>query len=193
MSLPSLLFLLVSCAGSSNRIPGVEKASISVSAGQLFVSLIATSLDIDGGLSLPVPGLEGSVFTMAPNAAGPGAVIQFTVPLRSISRGDPGTAHSGLPDGRPLPGVTSGRLPRWDVQLGSVNLSLYMARDVFGVFLPLKLISLKGAVLARNIVIPIRDSRGNVLGKVFAIPSYVSGQTSGIYLLLPYLGGSQRT
>ena len=40
------------------------------------------------------------------------------------------------------------------------------------------------------ISVPIQDERGNQLGKAYAIPSNDTGKGSGLFVLLPYLGGT---
>ncbi|MBC7691859.1 MAG: hypothetical protein H7222_08815 [Methylotenera sp.] len=159
----------------------------------LFVSFVSTQLHWDAGITVPIPGLKNSTVSVAPDLNSSGTVFQLSVGLKTLL--DDISVHhelGGFPDGRALPDVATGMLPRWDTDIHGLKLSVYLSEDAFGLFVPLKLISPKGAVLDLMVSVAITDEKGNLLGKAYAIPasSLSSSQpTSGIFVLIPFIRG----
>lgn len=185
--LATSLLLSTGC-GSGNSVGGLKGFGAQVLSNNLYVSFTATHLNITAGGGIPIPGISGSLFSITPALSGGGAVFAITVPISSLAGLNSSYAESGFPDGRPLPDVLNGQLPRYDVTLFGLDISLYINTDAFGIFIPIKLFSSSGNVpLPTEISIEIKDERGNLIGKAYAIPGGGKNET-GIFILLPFLG-----
>lgn len=177
--------------GSGKKIPGVENFHAGVVDRKLYVSFVSTQLHLDLGPSLRIPGLGDSTIGVTPDLQSDGTVFQFQIELNALLD-HAGQSHplAGFPDGRALPDVRGGKLPRWDVELHGLNFSVYLSGDAFGLFVPIELRNKKGLTLPKMVSASIVDERGNRLGKAYAIPLNVGGSGSGLFILLPYLGGA---
>jgi hypothetical protein len=189
LALASTVAVCVSCGNGKKGIPGIEDFTVSVLKGRLYVAFVATRLQWDAGVTLPIPGLGDATVSLAPHLSSDGTVFQFQVGIRSIINDGKPLPYSGLPDGRFIPDVAGGEMPRWDFQIKQVTLSLYLSDDAFGVFIPLDLTGLTNMVS-----IFIEDEKGNRLGKAYAIPPAISeasknmsGNGSGVLVLLPFV------
>lgn len=178
------------CGSGSRKIAGLENFSVGVLQKNLLVSFMTTAVNWDVGASFKIPGLLNSTLGIAPDLSGKGTVFQFVVPLSDLMEGQT-FPSMGLPDGRPIPDIKGGALPRWDVPISNgpngMTLSVYLSDEAFGIFAPIPL-----KVLAQ-VSVKIEDERGNLLGKAYAIPLNVSGSGSGLFILLPYLGGAPQS
>lgn len=182
--------------GSGRKVPGLESFHADVMQSRLYVSFVSTTLKWDAGLTVPIPGLDDSTVSVAPDLNSAGTVFQFVIPLATLLNGGRALPLRGLPDGRGIPDIAGGMLPRWDFDVGSsggskFSASAYLSDDVFGLFIPLKFKTKKGVGLPFLISVEIKDERGNLLGKAYAIPQNLSGEGSGLLILLPFLGGDQ--
>lgn len=175
--------------GSSTTIPGIDNFTLQVLDQQLYVSFVATALNWNEGISTAIPGLNGATVSISPDLQSSGTVFQFAIGLDTILGNSNGQGQpAGLPDGSMIPDITTGVLPRWEVTINKYSFYLYLSDDAFGIYLPLPMINAQGEALTGTVSLPINDDRGNLLGKVYAVPSATAGD-SGVLLLLPYLGG----
>ncbi len=178
---------LLGC-GSGHRIPGLEHFSLHAQAGQLTLGFLATSLHLEGCASFAIPGVPGATLGCSPDLQGHGTVFQLSLPLRAVSAADQALVTGGLPDGRALPDVLGGVMPRWSDSFGKLQLTFYVSGEAFGLFVPVPLKTPAGLLLHSLISVRIRDERGNLIGKAYAIPPGNRGEDSGLFLLLPNLG-----
>jgi hypothetical protein len=155
--------------------------------GRLHVSFVSSTLQWGGAITLPIPGLDDASISVAPDYFSKGTRFQFAIGLKALLEQDKPLLLSGLPDGRPLPDITDGVLPRWDGEIKGFPLSLYLSRDAFGIFIPLSFTA-GGVSLPMMISLAIKDERGNILGKAYAVPNNIHKKGSGLFILLPYLG-----
>jgi hypothetical protein len=174
---------LSGCGKGKKGVPGLENFHAGVLQKNLYVSFVATTLQWDQGITVPIPGLDDATLSVAPDLQSSGTVFQFSIGLEALLGGGKPLPVSGLPDGRALPDVQGGALPRWDADVRGLKLSLYLSDDAFAIFVPL------GIKPPWLVSVRIEDERGNLLGKAYAIPSNVGGSGSGLFILLPYLGG----
>jgi hypothetical protein len=187
----ALLSLGVGSAGcgKGKKVPGLENFEVHVIQGRLNVGFVSTTLQLDGGITLEhIPGLRDASVSIGPDLNSEGTVFLFSIGLASLLGDGRELELAGLPDGRPLPDVVGGALPRWSATVKGLELSLYLSDDAFGLFVPLKFLDKAGHLLLTTVSVEIVDERGNRLGKVYAIPSNVSGSGSGLFILLPFLG-----
>src|SRR4051812_19245814 len=130
---------IASCGQGKVDIPGIDRFTVNVLQKRLYVSFVATELRWDDGLTFPIPGLKDATISVSPDISSDGTVFQVAIPLASIINDRTGFPYSGFPDGRALPDVAGGELPRRDFRIKDVDLSLYLSDDAFGFFVPLKL------------------------------------------------------
>jgi hypothetical protein len=189
------LCLLAACGSGKNKIPGVENINVGVLNNQLIASFVSTAINLDAGAQIPIYGLQDSFVSATPYLPTDGSALEGTLFQVSVDLTDlQGTnfAEAGLPDGRPIPDIEGGELPRWAFQVKSETLYLYLADQAFGLFIPLPLTA-GGVTLNTTITATVTDDRGNTVGKVYAIPSVSNGSTSGLLVLLPLSGSSGST
>lgn len=184
------LTCLSSCGKGQKKVPGLENFHVSVLSGRLYTSFLSTSLNWDTGITMPVPGIDDSEFSFSPNLEGEGTIFQFSVGIASLLHNGKQLPVAGLPDGRALPDIRGGGLPRWDVPVKNILLSIYLSDDAFGLFIPIVFKNKSGVTLPWMVSTRIEDERGNLLGKAYALPPNINGTGSGLLILLPYLGGA---
>ena len=186
--------ILTLCASSCNStsIPGIQSFNVAVqtesNAPHLYASFVATSLNWNAGIIVPIPGLANSTIGLSPslatNGQPAGTVFQLDIDLATLGVGD--YALAGLPDGRGLPDVSGGQLPRWEFSIRQQPFYVYLSNSVFGIFIPLNLQGPDGATLPDTISMEIDDSKGNLVGEAYAIPTAGGGTSSGFLLLIPF-------
>ncbi|MEK6577863.1 MAG: hypothetical protein AABZ55_01435 [Bdellovibrionota bacterium] len=181
-------FIFSSC-GNGKKVPGLEGFHTGVVQKRLYVSFISKTLQWDVGLTIPIPGLRDATVSVAPDLSSDGTVFQFSIGLEALLNHGQAFPLTGLPDGRPLPDIQGGVLPRWDVDIKKLRMSLYLSNDAFGIFVPLAFLDQNGVGLPVQISVDIEDERGNRLGRVYALPMNINRTGSGLFILLPYLGG----
>jgi hypothetical protein len=173
---------ITGCGQGKKGIPGIDDFTVSILKQRLHVAFVATRIHWNVGATFPVPGLGDATLSIAPHLSSDGTVFQFQVGISTIvNKGEP-LSFSGLPDGRPLPDVVGGQMPRWDAPTERITLSLYLSDDAFAVFIPLDL-----AGLTQTVSIFIEDEQGNRLGKAYAVPPPDTRNEGGIFLLLPFI------
>lgn len=182
------LVVLVGCGSKEvegdGSIDGISKYRFSVQEGRASLSVVFEKLTIDAGLRIPLARPEGAFVELGPDFESGGALFVISTPLTSLLANNGDLPLVGLPDGRPLPGVREGVLGAIAVNLPVLGITyLYMAEDVFGIFLPVELPNLPVMVTTR-----IRDEKGNLLGVLVGIPKNSSSQISGALFLFPVEG-----
>jgi hypothetical protein len=183
-----------SCGSGKNQIPGIPTFTVGVANNTLTASFVATDLKTSLGISTPIPDLTGATASIGPylstSSSGSeiqGTIFTFDVDLNTLAAST--ATEAGLPDGRPLPDVTSGELPRWSFQIGGETIYVYLADEAFAIFVPIQLES-DGVTLGTTISASFTDDHGNVVGKMYAIPAVSSGNSSGLLVLVPFPGQS---
>ena len=175
--------------GKGRKVPGLDAFHAGVMQSRLYVSFVATALQWDTGVSVKIPGLSDAVVSVAPDLNSSGTVFQFSIPLASLLNQGRPFPLLGLPDGRAIPDIVGGMLPRWDFRIDRLQCNAYLSDDVFGLFVPIDFRSSTGVELPSMVSVEIQDERGNRIGRAYAIPSAGQGTSSGLLVLLPYLGG----
>jgi hypothetical protein len=182
------VFLQLALAGCGNKeaggeggIEGLGKYKLSLNAGRASLSVVFENLQIDAGVRIPLTRPEGAFVELGPDFDSPGTLFVISVPISSLIQGNGDLPLAGLPDGRPLPAVTSGVLGVLPLKLPLLGETyLYLGTDVFGIFFPLSLPNLPVMVKVN-----IRDEKGNLLGVLFGIPEGAKGSISGALFLFP--------
>jgi hypothetical protein len=184
--------LTLSGCGKGQTVPGMKDFAVTVLKGRLYVTFLAETINWDFGATFPIPGLSDATVGIAPDLSSSGTLFQFSIGIASLLNHGQALPLSGLPDGRAIPDIVGGELPRWDAHLSKtkdLTISLYLSNDAFAFFVPIGFTAKSGLTLPVMISVSIQDEKGNLLGKAYAIPSNLSGTGSGLFVLLPYLGG----
>jgi hypothetical protein len=180
----------IGCGGGF-KIPGVDGLYAGIAGDYLVVSFSTNTFNTDVGLTVPIPGLAHSEFSLSPTLKGRGTLIQFNVHLEDIvTQSTVSTSaieRAGLPDGRrlPDPDIKDGQLPRLDLKLGGVPLNFYFSESHFGFFMPVRITLPKGFFTPFQIVIVIKDRKGKRLGRLYVVPPSSSGGGSGLFISMP--------
>lgn len=174
----SLVFFLIAQAGCGKikKITGIGASRVSVSQGRLTADLTLTRYQTTQGFSGPVPYLAESLISFAPVNQGKGTAVSFSAPLKTIQKAIAELPEQGLMDGRPLPGIATGKLPAFDFKVERLALRFYLADGIFGVFVPVSLPKFGKTPFQFS----VRDSRGYVVAYGFAIPSESGNRGIGL-------------
>ncbi len=175
--------MLQTGCGPAKKVAGIGDFKVDVSGKNLTASLQLTKYQANVEVTLPVPKLKDAYIGIGadPNNS-KGSLLHFITPLSSIADAviDGSMPVRGLPDGRPLYGTTQSALPSFDFAVDKLNLRLYVAADVFGLFIPLPL-----PAFGQPITFPIKDPRGYVVAYAIAVSPAANGKGAGIIVLFP--------
>ncbi|MBY0415097.1 MAG: hypothetical protein K2Q18_13080 [Bdellovibrionales bacterium] len=170
---------------SSNiDIAGVKGPTVSLLQDNMMISAVFENIQLDGGLRYNIPKYKYSFIEISPDLESAGTLMQVSISLKDIVDGkldqlDP----QQLPGGRPLPGVASGSLPAVAFTIEKFkNMSVYLGKDVFGIFLPVN-VGVEGAIASFRYYIGEKRA-----GTVSLVGTDANGQNSGILLMLDMKG-----
>lgn len=174
-----------SAKGGSSGINGLGGYKLDIANGYARLSIVFENLQADVGARIPLQRPANAYIEIGPDFNSNGTLFVITVPAASLFQGTDGLPLAGLPDGRPIPYIRNGLLGATQVNLPLFGTTyLYLAADVFGIFIPVNLPDVPVMVTTR-----IRDEGGNVLGALVGIPKGRTGWISGILFLFPIDGG----
>src|SRR3954463_2765752 len=118
-----VLLALSGCGKGKTPVPGLDDFAVTVLKGRLYVTFLAETVSWDFGATFPIPGLKDAQVSIAPDLSSSGTLFQFSIGIASLlNHGEP-LPFSSLPDGRPIPDIRGGELPRWDAKIKSLTLS----------------------------------------------------------------------
>lgn len=170
---------------SSNiDIAGVKGPTVTLLQDNMMISAVFENIQLDGGLRYNIPKYKYSFIEISPDLESNGTLMQVSVSLKDIVGGNlEALDPQQLPGGRPLPGVASGSLPAVAFTIEKFkNMSLYLGKDVFGVFLPVN-VGVEGAIASFRYYIGEKRA-----GTVSLVGTDANGQNSGILLMLDMKG-----
>lgn len=170
---------------SSNiQIAGIKGPNVTLLQDNLMISAVFENVQLDGGLRYNIPKYKYSFLEISPDVESNGTLMQVSISLKDLLGGgldqlDP----QKLPGGRNLPGVKAGSLPAVAFSVEKFNnMSLYVGKDVFGVFLPTKA-GVDGAIASFRYY--IGDKRA---GTISVVGADENGENSGVLLMLDMKG-----
>jgi len=177
--------LTTSCgSGTSTKnisIPGVSSSSITLNNDAVLISLVFSSITLDGGLRYTIPKFPNSYIEISPDLQSAGTLMAISIGIADALNTqlltlDPQT----LPGGRALPGVTSGRLPSVAFTIEKFHgMTFYIGSKLFGVFVPVDMnIGTNTIITARYYVSSSR------VGNISLVGPDAKGENSGLLLLL---------
>lgn len=182
LSLFIVLLMASSCLkqGEAPKIPGVDGPKLNIADGKILLSVGLEAIDLQGGLTLPIPKLEHSSVAIGPRLEG-GTLLQVAFDPRDVkSEYFRVVPAEYLPDGRPFPFTTDGTLPALAINVPKAfDMTFYGSNKLFGFFLPIKLPE------EFNVSIHYRlKINGNNVGIVSLIHPSEGREGGGIVLLL---------
>ena len=181
------LLFATSCGknDSSNiEIAGLKGPKVSLLQDNLIISAVFENVQLDGGLRYNIPKYKYSFLEISPDLESSGTMMQVSISLKDLVGGgldqlDP----QKLPGGRNLPGVKAGSLPAVAFSIEKFNnMSLYVGKDVFGVFLPTK-VGVDGAIASFRYYIGEKRA-----GTISVVGADENGENSGVLLMLDMKG-----
>ena len=145
-----LIFLLVLSTACTDQddgqyIPGVNGPFVNIQDGKVLLSIELENIELQAGLTLPVPKLKNSSITLGPamNDQGQlgGTLIRVAFDPRDLESEDFRVVPAQtLPDGRPFPFMIDGTLPALALHVPKAkNTTFYLSEQLFGFFLPVKI------------------------------------------------------
>lgn len=148
ISLISLSMFLFSCNGDGINpdIQGLKGPNMYLEADYLRVDTVFENLAVIGGgrMSFAVLGMEGyenSFIEFGPDVESGGTLLAVHLSLHDVLYSNDGIDQldpQSLPDGRPLPGITGGRLPSIAFDVDAINnMGFYIGTRVFGIWYPM--------------------------------------------------------
>jgi hypothetical protein len=180
------------CGGSSGSgtnptISGVVGPTVSYTGGNFVMSVVLTTVNLQGGLTLPIPSMPNSTAEVGPDVQSGGTLISVSLSAKdiaSLSGGAVVLVNNTLPGGRALPGVAAGSLPSISLEVPSWdNMVFYIGPSLFGVFIPVDL-NLGGSEVSADFY----SSAGALVGTISIISNDSSGANGGFLVLIPISG-----
>lgn len=169
---------------SNIQIAGINGPTVSLLQDNMMISMVFENIQLDGGLRYNIPKYKYSFLEISPDLESNGTLMQVSVSLKDIVDGgldqlDP----QKLPGGRNLPGVASGSLPAVAFSIEKFhNMSLYLGKDVFGIFVPAS-IGVDGAIASFRYYIGEKRA-----GTISVVGNDASGANAGVLLMLDMKG-----
>ena len=169
---------------SNIEIAGMKGPTLTLLQDNMIISAVFETIQIDGGLRYNIPKYKYSFVEISPDLQSAGTLMQVSISLKDIVEGGlEGLPPQKLPGGRPLPGVTSGALPAVAFSIEKFNnVSLYVGKDVFGIFLPASL-GIDGAIASFRYYVGEKAA-----GTISLVGADADGANSGVLLLLDMKG-----
>ncbi len=166
------------------EIAGMKGPNITLLQDNMMISAVFENIQIDGGLRYNIPKYKYSFLEISPDVASTGTLMQVSISLKDIVDGGlDGLDPQKLPGGRPLPGVSGGALPAVAFSVEKFNnMSLYVGKDVFGIFLPAA-VGIDGAMASFRYYVGDKAA-----GTISLIGKDANGENSGVLLLLNMKG-----
>ncbi len=177
--------LVTACGdGSDGRnieIAGVDGPHVTLVDQYMTVSMVFENLNVEGGLRYIIPRYPNSYVEIGPDFESDGTLMVFKMNLNDVFDMDTRTLDpQALPGGRALPGVASGTLPAVAFSIPEFhNVSVYLGRDVFGLFVPVDSLGIGQSMLTARFY-----SSGSRVGNISLVGQDINGENSGILLLL---------
>lgn len=166
--------------GRNIEIAGVDGPHVTLLEDNLRITMVLENIYVEGGLRYAIPRYPNSFVEISPDLDSDGTLMVYTIALgdvfnQDLNRLDP----QSLPGGRPLPGIASGTLPAVAFTIERFhNISVYIGRDIFGLFVPVRL-GIDQSILTARFY-----SSGRRVGNISLVGNDSNGENSGVLLLL---------
>ena len=162
------------------EIAGMKGPNITLLQDNMMISAVFENIQIDGGLRYNIPKYKYSFLEISPDVASTGTLMQVSISLKDIVDGGlDGLDPQKLPGGRPLPGVAGGALPAVAFSIEKFNnMSFYLGKDVFGIFVP-STVGVDGAIASFRYYVANKAA-----GTISLVGNDENGENAGILLML---------
>ena len=165
-------------------IAGVDGPYVKLSGDNLIISVIFENIVLEGGLRYEIPEYEDSYLEFSPSLEKEGTFLAISLSMKNFDKfGLLEMNAEKLPNGMPIPGISSGELPtvRFTLDLAGTlfhNMSFYLGPKFFGVFVPVPLNGVPPIITTRYHIEGFRAGTLSMLG-----PDE-NGENSGFLLLV---------
>jgi len=179
-----------SCGNNSAKnisIPGVNGPNVSLLQDNLMISMVFENIQLDGGLRYNIPKYNYSFVEISPDLESNGTAMNISISLKDLVNGgldqlDP----QKLPGGRNLPGVSTGSLPAVAFTIEKFkNMSFYVGKDVFGIFVP-SAVGVDGAIASFRYYMGTKS-----VGTISLVGNDDNGENAGILLMINLTGATK--
>ncbi len=165
---------------ATGSIDGVQGPNVSYDSKFLTVSMVFNTLQIEGGLSMPVPDHPNSTISLGPDLKTGGTLLTYTIAVPDLGT-SLNMAPTTLPGGRPLPGVAGGSLPAISFEVPQLQNSVfYVSKQFVGFFVRTDFLKMQDAI----ITLRLNDQNGKYMGTVSAVGPDSLKQNAGVLVLL---------
>lgn len=179
---------LVGCGGSgvglNPEIDGVVGPNVEFSGEYMQLSMVFTSLELEGGLTLPIPEHPNSSLSIGPDFQSNGTLLTLAISVRDFGIDGQLLDPTRLPGGRPLPGVAAGELPAAAIQVPQLfDTIFYVGPKILGFFVPTDFLNLdaaQGAILTFKFY----STEGKRIGNLSLVGSDSNKENAGILVLI---------
>ena len=187
----AIALMLSACGsgkGSNISIAGVTGPTVAFVNNVFTMSLVIQNVNVQGGLTLPIPHMPNSYLEVGPDLQSNGMLIQVGMSVSDLAALAKGNVilldPQSLPGGRPLPGVAAGTIPAVAVEVPKWDhMVFYVGPNIFGIFVPVNL-GLPGYIGTFRFY----DNKGNDIGNISIVGQDTNKKNSGFLLLIPISG-----
>lgn len=177
------LGLTTSCGDNSAKnidIAGLNGPHVALLQDNLLIKTVFENIELEGGLKYNIPKFKYSYLEISPDVESNGTMMTVSISLKDILGGKlDDLSMQKLPGGRNIPGVASGSLPAISFSVEKFhNMTLYISKDVFGIFLPTT-VGVDGAIASFRYYISEQKA-----GTISLVGNDENGENSGVLLLL---------
>ena len=184
-SLLTLGLFSTSCGNGTSsanmQVPGVQNMSVKLVQDSVLISMVFSSIQLDGGLRYSIPKYPNSFLEISPDLQSAGTLLSLNISLKDALNTNLQTLDpQSLPGGRALPGVAGGRLPAVAFSIEKFHgISVYLGPKLFGVFLPLKNLNIGSTIITARYYVG-----SNRVGNLSLVGQDANGENSGLLLML---------
>lgn len=185
-----LSFSFFGCVGKDTNleIPGVKGPNVTLSEDNVMISMVLENLQLDGGARFRIPKFNDSYLELSPDLQSDGTLLSFSVSLDDVLDRNLNLDPVTLPGGRPLPGVSGGKLPAVAFSVeGLDNMRFYLGPKVFGIWVPVNSLDMEGGILTSRFY-----AGGNRVGNLSVVGKDENLENSGLLLLLDISGKMEK-
>jgi hypothetical protein len=174
-------------SGSNIQIAGMTGPTVTLMTDNILISMVFENMQMDGGLRYNIPKYNYSYLEVSPDLQSNGTLMSISISLKDIVNGgldklDP----QKLPGGRNLPGVSTGALPAVAFSIPQFhNMSFYLGKNMFGVFVPAK-VGVDGAIASFRYYVAQKAA-----GTISLVGNDDKGENAGVLLMLNLTGQVQ--
>lgn len=173
--------------GTNIEIAGMKGPTVTLNQDNMLISMVFENVQMDGGLRYNIPKYNYSYLEVSPDLQSSGTLMAISVSLKDIMDSGLSTLDpQKLPGGRNIPGVAAGSLPAVAFSIEKFhNMSFYLSKSVFGIFIPAK-IGVDGAIASFRYYV-----NNKAAGTISVVGNDEKGENAGVLLMLDLKGAAK--